>query len=275
MLGTRWSTLDAIGRLQAAYKGNDRAKFIAVPDIDAQTGESNFAYDIGGYTKENFQDIERLMDEISYRCLYKQDPIEREGLLYPEESLRRYSELPLDEPDTIIGVCDTKTTGIDYMFMPIFYKYGEDYYLADCICDDSSDFDIQYSRCTDIILRNNAKMVEFESNAGGSRIAFEVQERVKSQGGVCSITTHPTETHKETRIIVNSEWIKKHILFLDSSKYTVKSDYGRMMNFLLSYSQMAKNKHDDVPDGLANFVEFVGRTLRHNHTQIIRSPFCW
>jgi len=273
VLGTRWSTLDAIGRLQAAYKGNDRAKFIAVPDIDAQTGESNFAYDIGGYTKENFQDIERLMDEISYRCLYKQDPIEREGLLYPEESLRRYSELPLDEPDTIIGVCDTKTTGIDYMFMPIFYKYGEDYYLADCICDDSSDFDIQYSRCTDIILRNNAKMVEFESNAGGSRIAFEVQDRVKSQGGVCSITTHPTETHKETRIIVNSEWIKKHILFLDSSKYTVKSDYGRMMNFLLSYSQMARNKHDDVPDGLANFVEFVGRTLRHNHTQIIKSPF--
>jgi predicted phage terminase large subunit-like protein len=115
-------------------------------------------------------------------------------------------------------------------------------------------------------------MVEFESNAGGSRIAFEVQDRVKKQGGVCSITTHPTETHKETRIIVNSEWIKRHILFLDSSKYTVKSDYGTMMNFLLSYSQMAKNKHDDVPDGLANFVEFVGRTLNHRQTRIISSP---
>lgn len=272
VLMTRWSTLDPIGRLQSSYEGSDRARFIAIPDIDEKTGESNFAYDIGGFTADNFRDVERLMDEISYRCLYKQDPIEREGLLYPEESLRRYAELPLDDPETVIGVCDTKTTGIDYMFLPIFYKYGEDYYLVDCICDDSSDFDIQYSRCTDIILRNNAKMVEFESNAGGSRIAFEVQDRVKKQGGVCSITTHPTETHKETRIIVNSEWIKRHILFLDSSKYTVKSDYGTMMNFLLSYSQMAKNKHDDVPDGLANFVEFVGRTLNHRQTRIISSP---
>jgi len=272
VLMTRWSTLDPIGRLQSSYEGSDRARFIAIPDIDEKTGESNFAYDIGGFTADNFRDVERLMDEISYRCLYKQDPIEREGLLYPEESLRRYAELPPDDPETVIGVCDTKTTGIDYMFLPIFYKYGEDYYLVDCICDDSSDFDIQYSRCTDIILRNNAKMVEFESNAGGSRIAFEVQDRVKKQGGVCSITTHPTETHKETRIIVNSEWIKRHILFLDSSKYTVKSDYGTMMNFLLSYSQMAKNKHDDVPDGLANFVEFVGRTLNHRQTRIISSP---
>jgi len=272
VLMTRWSTLDPIGRLQSSYEGSDRARFIAIPDIDEKTGESNFAYDIGGFTADNFHDVEKLMDEISYRCLYKQDPIEREGLLYPEESLRRYAELPPDDPETVIGVCDTKTTGIDYMFLPIFYKYGEDYYLVDCICDDSSDFDIQYSRCTDIILRNNAKMVEFESNAGGSRIAFEVQDRVKNQGGVCSITTHPTETHKETRIIVNSEWIKRHILFLDSSKYPAKSDYGTMMNFLLSYSQMAKNKHDDVPDGLANFVEFVGRTLNHRQTRIISSP---
>ena len=272
VLMTRWSTLDPIGRLQLSYEGSDRARFIAIPDIDEKTGDSNFAYDIGGFTADNFHDVERLMDEISYRCLYKQDPIEREGLLYPEESLRRYAELPPDDPETVIGVCDTKTTGIDYMFLPIFYKYGEDYYLVDCICDDSSDFDIQYSRCTDIILRNNAKMVEFESNAGGSRIAFEVQDRVKKQGGVCSITTHPTETHKETRIIVNSEWVKRHILFLDNSKYTVKSDYGTMMNFLLSYSQMAKNKHDDVPDGLANFVEFVGRTLNHRQTRIISSP---
>jgi hypothetical protein len=121
VLMTRWSTLNPIGRLQSSYEGSDRARFIAIPDIDEKTGESNFAYDIGGFTADNFRDVERLMDEISYRCLYKQDPIEREGLLYPEESLRRYAELPPDDPETVIGVCDTKTTGIDYMFLPIFY----------------------------------------------------------------------------------------------------------------------------------------------------------
>ena len=41
------------------------------------------------------------MDDISYNCLYKNQPIEREGLLYTEEDLRRYLELPMQEPDAI------------------------------------------------------------------------------------------------------------------------------------------------------------------------------
>ena len=272
MLMTRWSTLDPIGKLQTLYEDNPRAKFIAVPDINPRTGRSNFEYDVGGFSAEFFKNIEMLMDDISYRCLYKQDPIEREGLLYQNDELRRFVDLPNREPDAILGICDTKTTGIDYMFLPIFYKYDNDYYLVDCICDDSTDFNVQYSRCTDIIVRHKAQQVEFESNAGGSRIAFEVQDRVKKQGGMCNIITHPTETNKETRIIVNSDWVKKNVLFLNKTEYSPKSDYGKMMGFLLGYSVAGKNKHDDVPDGMANFALFVGRKLNHKQTRIISSP---
>lgn len=272
-LATRWSTLDVIGRLQQRYEGNDRAEFIAIPDIDPRTGRSNFEYDIGGYSVENFHDIEMLMDDISYRCLYKQDPIEREGLLYQDDELRRFVDLPNREPDAVLGICDTKEKGIDYMFLPIFYKYDNDYFLVDCICDDNSDFGTQYGRLTDIILRHNVQQVEFESNQGGSRIAFEVQKRVKDQGGMCNITTKPTETNKETRIIVNSDWVKQNCLFLEKTEYTPKSDYGRMMGFLLGYSVAGKNKHDDVPDGMANFALFVSRKLNVKQTRIIQSPF--
>ena len=272
-LATRWSTLDVIGRLQQRYEGNDRAEFIAIPDIDPRTGRSNFEYDIGGYSVENFHDIEMLMDDISYRCLYKQDPIEREGLLYQNDELRRFVDLPNREPDAVLGICDTKEKGIDYMFLPIFYKYDNDYFLVDCICDDNSDFGTQYGRLTDIILRHNVQQVEFESNQGGSRIAFEVQKRVKDQGGMCNITTKPTETNKETRIIVNSDWVKQNCLFLEKTEYTPKSDYGRMMGFLLGYSVAGKNKHDDVPDGMANFALFVSRKLNVKQTRIIQSPF--
>ena len=272
-LATRWSTLDVIGRLQQRYEGNERAEFIAIPDIDPRTGRSNFEYDIGGYSVENFHDIEMLMDDISYRCLYKQDPIEREGLLYQDDELRRFVDLPNREPDAVLGICDTKEKGIDYMFLPIFYKYDNDYFLVDCICDDNSDFGTQYGRLTDIILRHNVQQVEFESNQGGSRIAFEVQKRVKDQGGMCNITTKPTETNKETRIIVNSDWVKQNCLFLEKTEYTPKSDYGRMMGFLLGYSVAGKNKHDDVPDGMANFALFVSRKLNVKQTRIIQSPF--
>ena len=32
-----------------------------------------------------------------------------------------------------------------------------------------------------------------------------------------------------------------------------------MMNFLVTYTMMGKNKHDDVPDGLAMFAEYMDR----------------
>lgn len=268
---TRWSTYDIIARLQKLYEGNKRCKFLAVPDIDPETGKSNFNFDYNGFDEAFFHDQELVMDEISYKCLYKQEPIEREGLLYREEELRRYVSLPLKEPDAILGVCDTKTTGIDYMFLPVMYQYGDDYYLVDCICDDSTDFDHQYNKITNIILENKMHQVEFESNAGGTRIAFEINKRVVEQGGRCNITTHPTETNKETRIIVNADWIKRHVLFREKENYTPKSDYGKMMSFIISYSISGKNKFDDTVDGLAIFAEYITKRLYARRQAILIS----
>ena len=271
-IATRWSVADVIGRIQEAYEGHERVKFISVPAVNPETGESNFMYDIDPFPVEFFKNIELTMDDVSYRCLYMQDPVEREGLLYKEEELRRYVDLPDREPDAVLGICDTKEKGIDYMFLPVVYKYDNDYYLEDCICDDNSDFGVQYGRLTDIIIRHKMQQCEFESNQGGSRIAFEVQDRVKKQGGICNITTKPTETNKETRIIVNSDWVKQNVLFKNKTEYMPKSDYGRMMSFLLGYSIAGKNKHDDVPDGMANLALYVSRKLNRHETRIIKSP---
>ena len=272
-LATRWSVADCIGRLQNMYEGDDRARFIAVPDIDPQTGESNFAYDINGFSVEFFHEQERAMDEVSYRCLYKNDPIEREGLLYHEDEVRRYMSLPNREPDAIVGVCDTKTTGKDYMVLPVFYQYDNDYYLVDCICDNSADFGEQYRRISDLIVNNKMQQCEFESNAGGSRLAFEIDKIVKEKGGRCNITTKATETNKETRIIVNSDWVKKNCIFKDESLYSRQSDYGKFMSFMFSYSIVGKNNFDDVCDALANFSLFISRKFRIRETVIMKSPF--
>lgn len=120
-IATRWSVHDVIGRLQRAYENNDRCRFIAVPDIDEKTGESNFAFDINPFTVEFFKDQEKLMDEVSYRCLYKNEPIEREGLLYTLNELRTYTEMPDREPDAILGVCDAKGKGTDFMVLSCPY----------------------------------------------------------------------------------------------------------------------------------------------------------
>lgn len=271
-IATRWSVHDVIGRLQVLYEGNERARFIAVPDIDPETGESNFDYEYNGMTVKFFNDQELTMDEISYKCLYKNDPIEREGLLYSDEELRRYLELPQQEPDAILGICDTKNKGTDFYFLPCFYQYGEDFYLVDCICNDSADYGLQYKRSADIILNHKMQQCEFETNNGGDRVAFEVQKLVKERGGRCNITDKFTSSNKETKIIVNADWIKKHVLFKDKSMYTVKEDYGVMMTWLFRYSLVGKNPHDDVPDGLASFALFVTNGIK-TVVKILTNPF--
>lgn len=271
-IATRWSVHDVIGRIKLLYEGSDRVRFIEVPDIDPKTGESNFDYEYNGFSVAFFADQELSMDDISYKCLYKSQPIEREGLLYHEDDLRRYLSVPDREPDALLGICDTKDKGTDYMFLPCVAQYGSDYYCLDCICDDNADYGVQYERCANIIVENNLQQCEFESNNGGSRVGYEVNKLVEAKGGRCNITTKYTESNKETKIIVNADWVKKHVLFKDKSLYSPKDDYGVMMGWLLSYSVKGKNPHDDVPDGWANFALYA-QNICGAEVKVVRRPF--
>lgn len=261
-IATRWSVHDVIGRLERMYEGNPRAEFIAVPDIDPQTGKSNFDYDYDvGFDEKYFHDMEMSMDDVSYRCLYKSDPIEREGILYHPTELQRYiGGLPDREPDSILAICDTKDTGTDYNFLGVFYQYGDRYYLEDLVFKNIDPGTLDELN-SDMLVKHHVQQAQFESNKEGSRTANEVERLVKAKGGRCHITKKYTTQNKETKIIVNSSWVKEHVIFKDITEYEPKSDYGVMMSFLCSYTQRGKNKHDDAPDTLAMFAQFVDALL--------------
>lgn len=261
-IATRWSVHDVIGRLERMYEGNPRAEFIAVPDIDPQTGKSNFDYDYDvGFDEKYFHDMEMSMDDVSYRCLYKSDPIEREGILYHPTELQRYiGGLPDREADSILAICDTKDTGTDYNFLGVFYQYGDRYYLEDLVFKNIDPGTLDELN-SDMLVKHHVQQAQFESNKEGSRTANEVERLVKAKGGRCHITKKYTTQNKETKIIVNSSWVKEHVIFKDITEYEPKSDYGVMMSFLCSYTQLGKNKHDDAPDTLAMFAQFVDALL--------------
>lgn len=272
-IATRWSVHDVIGRIQNMYEGNPRVKVIAVPDIDPATGESNFDYEFSGFTKEFFEDQQLLMDDISYRCLYKQEPIEREGLLFPDDRIRRYLNLPRGEPEIITAQCDTKGKGTDYFVLPVLLKYGDDYYCVDCVCDNTADYEIQYENAANVLVNNKVMECEFERNAGGDRVSVEVNKRVESKGWICNITDVPTETNKEARIFQRSNWILQHIIFKDSSLYTPKEPYGVMMSLLKRYSVSGKKQPDDVPDVFSNFANRVVSGNRLSKVEAAINPF--
>lgn len=272
-IATRWSVHDVIGRIQNMYEENPRVKVIAVPDVDPVTGESNFNYEYGGFTKEFFADQQLLMDEISYRCLYKQEPIEREGLLFPDDKIRRYLNLPHGEPEIITGQCDTKGKGTDYFVLPVLQKYGDDYYCVDCVCDNTADYEAQYRNAAGVLVNNKVQECEFERNAGGDRVAMEVNKRVESVGWICNITDTPTETNKEARIFQCSNWILQHIIFKDPSLYKPNEPYGVMMSLLKQYSVSGKKQLDDVPDVFSNFALRITQGNRISKVEAAVNPF--
>lgn len=272
-IATRWSVNDVIGRIQNMYAGNPRVKAIAVPDVDPVTGESNFDYEFSGFTKEFFEDQQLLMDEISYRCLYKQQPIEREGLLFPDDKLRRYLNIPHGEPEIITAECDTKGKGTDFFVLPVLQKYGEDYYCVDCVCDNTADYEMQYENAANVLVNNKVQECEFERNAGGDRVAMEVNKRVESKGWICNITDVPTETNKEARIFQCSSWILQHVIFKDKSLYKPNEPYGVMMSLLMRYSVSGKKQLDDVPDVFSNFALRVTQGNRVAKVEAAKNPF--
>lgn len=260
---TRWSILDVVGRLQDIYGNDERAMFINIPAID-DDGKSNFDYPYGvGFSTEMYRDIEAAMDDASWKSLYLGEPIEREGQLYSPEELRRYFELPERDPDAIIAVCDTKEQGDDYCVMPIVYRYGNDYYVDHFICDNGKP-DIIEKRIVNVLVDRDVQMVRFESNRGGTIFAENVQKGLLEKDSHCHVTTRWNQTNKDTRILMASTWVKAHCLFKSESLYegrgagvVVDKEYRTAMHMLTGYTMSGRNKHDDVPDAMADLENFT------------------
>ena len=269
-IATRWSVHDVIGRLETEYGDDPRAEFISIPAMN-EKDQSNFWYLYGvGFSTGFYRKQRDIMDEVSWRALYMNEPIEREGLLFTKDELRRYFELPDKEPEAILAVCDTKDRGADYCCMPIAYKYGEDYYIDEIICDNSNP-EIVDVRLIEALVARKVQMARFESNAAGGRVAKTVQEGVKERGGITKITTKFTTANKETKIIVNSPYAKEHFLFKDESVIESR-EYKKALDFLCGYTMNGRNKHDDVPDAISQLSEYV-QSLDGSKVEVFMRPW--
>ena len=274
-IATRWSIHDPIGRLERNEEEHPtgKAKSIAVPALN-ERDESNFDYptiSIGSFSTERYHALRRSMEDVNWRSIYMNEPIEREGQLYNEEELRIYFEMPQTEPDAVIAVCDTKATGNDYCVLLVAAQYGEDYYLQDCVCD-NGDTGVIQERLAVCLTKNKVQACQFESNSAGWAVAENVQKRVKELGGGCAISTKPTTANKETKIVVNKPWVCEHVLFKSKKQYAGREDYGQMMRMLTGYTTMGKNKHDDVPDAMA-MLSLYAQSFQYREARVVRRPF--
>ena len=253
------------------YGEDEKAKFIVVPALD-ENDESQFDYPYSlGFTTEFYHKQRDIMDDPSWKALYMGEPIEREGVLFAPEELKRFFTLPHGEPDAVIAVCDTKDTGPDYYAMPIAYQYGNEYYIDKIICDNGKP-EIVEERIIQELVARKVKSCRFESNRGATRNAEYIQKEVRKRGGITNITTKWNESNKEARIIHDSPFIKANFLFKDESCYD--KEYRTAMAFLTGYTMGGNNKrkHDDVPDSLSMLADYI-QSFENSHATLVNRWF--
>lgn len=253
-IATPWSVHDVISRLARDNKDNPRCKIIRMPCYD-EHGESAFNFN-GGFSTKYYKDLEKGMDPLSFRALYLQDPIEREGILYDENDLKFYFQLPQEPPDTIIAVADSKNLGKDYVCGPVGYVYDDIVYIEDVVYHNGLP-DTTQTMIANSWLKHKVVRADIEMNNGGHYYAEKVDGKIRDGGGKTSIRTFFTGNNKITKIITYSDFVKTNFVFKHPSTYPANSQYAEFIKALTSWTQTGSNDNDDAPDAIAMLAQLV------------------
>lgn len=270
-IATRWSIHDVISTLEYLYSSNPKWKFIKRPAFDEKTKTSNFMYkepfemDMVHWDKQrNLPD----MDDISFNCIYQQEPIERDGLLLQEDNMLYYNGvLPEQEPDLICSYCDVAWGGGDFLSMPVAKVYGKEVYICDVVYSDKSKTTTK-PMVYGMILREKIQRSGFEANNGGDEYADDINDELKKQNYKCAIQTFraPPNKSKLARIIAcidemtgNSNEYKLYFLNKDARKDN--PGYELFMKHLFMFNQGAKYQGKQKDDGIDSLAGLITNIL--------------
>lgn len=253
-IATRWSVHDVIGRLEQNYGDSDRNRFIVMPAMN-EKDESNFDYDYGvGYSTETLRKQREVMDEMSWKALYMNQPVEREGLLFPADELRYFNGvLPDGEPDRKLMVMDIAWGGGDFTACPIAYVYGDAVFIPDLVFN-NGDKTVTRPEVVGKIIQHKINVVRGEANNGGDEYCDVVDSQLRQQGYHCSVRSQraPSGQSKLSRIIQYAPDIKR-FYFLDEKHQS--KEYKEFMEQVTMFTQLGKVPHDDAPDSLAQLAD--------------------
>lgn len=253
-IATRWSVHDVIGRLEQNYGDFDRNRFIVMPAMN-EKDESNFDYDYGvGYSTETLRKQREVMDEMSWKALYMNQPVEREGLLFPADELRYFNGvLPDGEPDRKLMVMDIAWGGGDFTACPIAYVYGDAVFIPDLVFN-NGDKTVTRPEVVGKIIQHKINIMRGEANNGGDEYCDVVDSQLRQQGYHCSVRSQraPSGQSKLSRIIQYAPDIKR-FYFLDEKHQS--KEYKAFMEQVTMFTQLGKVPHDDAPDSLAQLAD--------------------
>jgi hypothetical protein len=290
MVGTLWNVLDPLERMRKQYENDSQYRFRRIPALD-ENDESNFAYEINGFSTAYYRDMREKLDKAEWEAKFMQRPFVREGLLFPTDELRYFNGILPDGDFRRIGVTDIAWGGGDSLSMPIGAEYDNgDVYIYDWVFNKGPK-EVTIPLVVGRIIGNQIRQTRFEGNIGGDLYCQYVDEKLQNHDYKCSCTSRkaPNKVEKLSKIIAYSGDIKRKFIFLDSHKITqeqMKKDadlgivryrrneeYQAAMDELTMFVSIGGNEHDDAADGLTQLEMFIENPNDVARVEATENPF--
>ena len=289
MIGTLWNIYDPLERLRQKYEGQEGYRFTRIPALD-ENDESNFQYEINGFTTEYYRDMRDKLNDAEWQSKYQQRPYVREGLLFQSDDLRYFNGILPEGDHRIVAVVDVAWGGGDSLSMPIGAEYenGDTYIFAWVFNKGTKETTIPL--VVGQIINNQIRQLRFEGNTGGDLYCQYVSESLRDNNYKCSCTSKKAPSHiaKVEKIIAYSDDIKRKFIFLTDVRptkaekdaderngvirYVRNDEYQAAMDELCIFTTLGKNEHDDAPDGLTQLAMFQEGGMLAK-VEVVKNPF--
>lgn len=285
--GTLWSPYDLLSQIidslkkEHEFRPHEKFKYtqisedgkhviIQVPALDPETGLSTCPELV---TTEELLKKKAKMSNYLWQCNFQQNPIPPEGLEFDYKNLKTYDFPPMNETGFTEATLDPARRGHDYVSMPIFQKYGDDYALIDVLFERNAMSEL-YDKIVDKIIDNKVVKLVIENNTDTS-LKTVIEERLfEREYFACIIIEKYNTMKKETRIQGQQGVIKRQIYFPSKELYGITTPMGMFMEQLTMFSFTMPNKFDDAIDSVAMFCsEIVQGGAKPQRARAIKRPF--
>lgn len=192
-----------------------------------------------------------------FETIVQQNPELSSGKLFRKESLSyfNYEDLNMLKCDGILILLDPAGKGSNNTTAGAFFLYGTKGYLIDIVYNNEEP-EITKPLVANFIIKNKATIFIGEGNSLGDIFFDDVLRILRSKKIEVINGVVWSSDNKEGRIMMHSDWIKRHIVFPaeynknGKRQYEVDSDMDRALKSLYNYVMLVKNQEDDLPDML-------------------------
>lgn len=292
MVGTLWNVMDPLERERVRFEKDTRYRFMRIPALDPVTDESNFQYEVKGYSTDFYREMRARLDDADWQAKYQQRPYTREGLLFPRDELRYFNgTFPEDGRYPVIAVIDTAFGGGDFLSMPIARQFpNNDLYIFAWVFSAAGKL-ITEPKVVQAIKTHGIMQVTVEADNGGDMYKDDIDRMLKEQGIRCTLNTRRANKSidKHHNIIQYSAEIMTRCVFLQEGakpaeeetavpdegmlpRYYRNAEYQAAMDQLESYVSVGRNPHDDAPDSLTMLIKETNPE-RRNRALAAVNPF--